>query len=100
MSILSASSRVRFLFRYSVPGFRSRASVCRLRNTGDLDSIELLFLLLNVSRTKKLAPLDARIFRFRACSLLPLYQSRFSLRELLNAVLAKKYSGHSSLLRG
>ena len=40
MSILSASSRVRFLFRYSVPGFRSRASVCRLRNTGDLDSIE------------------------------------------------------------
>ena len=40
MSMLSASSRVRFLFRYSVPGFRSRASVCRLRNTGDLDSIE------------------------------------------------------------
>ena len=53
--------------------------------------LSIFFLLLNVSRTKKLAPLDARIFRFRACSLLPLYQSRFSLRELLNAVLAETF---------
>ena len=53
--------------------------------------LSILSLLLNVSRTKKLAPLDARIFRFRAGSLLPLYQSRFSLRELLNAVLAEKF---------
>ena len=59
--------------------------------------LSILFLLSNVSRTsgflkgKSWLPLDARIFRFRACSLQPLCQSRFSLRELLNADLAEKF---------